>query len=85
MMTAMAMFQPIKGMMSVNAAFKSVEDGKIDLTVPKLTYVACCCAGLALGLWKMQTMGLLPLHAADWAFYIPHKIPEELSSVPISL
>ena len=53
MMTAMAMFQPIKGMMSVNAAFKSVEDGKIDLTVPKLTYVACCCAGLALGLWKI--------------------------------
>jgi hypothetical protein len=50
MMTAMAMFQPIKGIMSVNMAFKSVDDGKVDLTMPKLTFIACSLAGLALGL-----------------------------------
>jgi hypothetical protein len=50
MMTAMAMFNPIKGIMNVNAAFKAVDDGKTDLMMPKMTFIACNCAGLALGL-----------------------------------
>merc|ERR1719162_2309442 len=32
MMTAMAMFQPIRGIMSVNMTFKSVEGKSVDLT-----------------------------------------------------
>lgn len=81
MMTAMAMFQPVKGIMSVNMTFKSVEGKNVDLTMAKLTFVAMNCLGLALGLWKCGTMGLLPMHAADWTHYIPMRTDEELSTL----
>merc|ERR1740117_518534 len=79
MMTAMAMFQPIRGMMSVNMTFKGVEGKGVDLMIPKLTFVAMNCLGLGLGLWKCSMMGLLPVHAADWTHYIPMREDVEMS------
>ena len=49
-----------------DGAFKALDDGKTDLAMAKLTYVAMNLLGLAMGMYKCATMGLLPLTSSDW-------------------
>lgn len=66
MMLGMAMWTPLSEMLSVGTRFARYAHGGVDLTVPKLTFIAMNLAGLALGLYKCNSMGLLPTSAADW-------------------
>jgi len=72
---AMLLLSPFKNLSGMNAAFAPFAPGpsssptaKSLFTLPlqKLAYLACNILTLALGLWKCQSMGLLPTGTGDW-------------------
>ena len=73
MMTGMALWTPVKSTMALNTAFQNIRvpGREISLTQQKLVYLGCCIAGLCIGAWKLDKMGLLPLTSADWASMVP--------------
>lgn len=62
MMVVMAFKNPLMGLMATNQAFERFESEgtRGNLGVVKLAYVACQVIALALGIWKVNGMGLLP-------------------------
>lgn len=66
-----------------HAVFRTVDDGKTSLLLPKLLYSVLNLAGVCVGLWKMAKMGLLPVTAADWTSYLVPKHAIEYSGVPL--
>lgn len=76
----------IQSIISTNNAFKTYEDqdGKVDLQVPKLIWIALNMAWLLIGVYKMSSMRLLPTTSADWAGAVLWKEMLEESSVPSS-
>lgn len=58
--------QPVKALASVHSSFAKFEGENVNLAPAKLMYIACNLAGLAVGLYKLNAMGLLPTHASDW-------------------
>ena len=82
--TATAIMNPVKGILTVSNAFRSCEDpdGKVDLTSSKALFVLMNLVWLGVGLYKMATMKLLPLTSADWEGYVVWKHVMETSSIP---
>ncbi|KAG9244263.1 hypothetical protein BJ878DRAFT_507053 [Calycina marina] len=68
MMVGMAFKNPILGLMATNQAFERFESegNKNGLVVAKLAYVGMQVLALALGIWKVNGMGLLPTTRSDW-------------------
>lgn len=68
MMILMLVRNAINDILSVNAAFKGHESdvSTYDLTVMKLLYVLCCSGNLIIGIWKLNSMGLIPNKTSDW-------------------
>ena len=66
MMLGMAFWQPLQRLMSVQAEFARYASSNVNVTVPKLVFLACNVAGVALALYKSNSMGLLPTSSADW-------------------
>ncbi|KAM0942781.1 putative TMEM85/ER membrane protein complex subunit 4 [Dioscorea sansibarensis] len=64
--TFSALWQPISALQSVGKVFEPYKDPRVDTLAPKLLFIALNLAGLALGVWKLNTLGLLPTHASDW-------------------
>ncbi|KFK25360.1 unnamed protein product [Arabis nemorensis] len=64
--TFSALWQPISALQSVGKIFEPFKDNKVELLMPKLVFLALNLGGLALGIWKLNTLGLLPTHASDW-------------------
>jgi hypothetical protein len=62
MMVLMAFKNPFMGLMATNQAFEKFESGgtKSKLAMVKAVYVAMQLLALALGIWKVNGMGLLP-------------------------
>jgi hypothetical protein len=62
MMVAMLFKGPIQAMINIQNVFARFEtEGTRDrLILVKLAYIACNCLALALGIWKVNGMGLLP-------------------------
>jgi len=62
MMVAMAFKNPIMGMLATNQAFERFESEgtKSSLVMVKAVYVGMQILALALGVWKINGMGLLP-------------------------
>ena len=62
MMVLMAFKNPLVGLMATNQAFEKFEsDGlKTKLAMVKAVYVVMNILALALGVWKVNGMGLLP-------------------------
>jgi ER membrane protein complex subunit 4 len=62
MMVFMAFKNPIMGLMAVNQAFEKFEtEGNKGVMIQvKIAYVAMQFVALALGIWKVNSMGLLP-------------------------
>ncbi|MBW0539102.1 hypothetical protein O181_078817 [Austropuccinia psidii MF-1] len=79
MMVYMLIKGAITASLSVNTAFQPFEPPTsasnykkspiYRLTFQKLAYVGCQCMLLALGLWKVDGMGLLPTRMSDWIMY----------------
>lgn len=62
MMVGMAFKNPIVGLMATNQAFEKLESEgiKSKIIMVKAVYVAMQLLALALGIWKVNGMGLLP-------------------------
>ena len=77
LITAMLVFQPIRGILGTNAAFAPFQgkpgETRVDLTMVKLVFIALQLVNLGLGIWKLQSMGLLPTTESDWLQFIPPK------------
>uniref|UniRef100_A0A915C8T8 ER membrane protein complex subunit 4 n=2 Tax=Parascaris univalens TaxID=6257 RepID=A0A915C8T8_PARUN len=83
MMIAMMAWRPVKALMSVNAAFKPLQDEHTgNLLVHKIVFVLGNTLAVAMALYKLHGMGLLPNHASDWLdFQLP---PQRMQYVLIS-
>lgn len=69
--TFSALWQPISALQGVGKVFEPYKDNKVDLLGPKLVFIALNLVGLVLGVWKLNTLGLLPTHASDWVSSLP--------------
>ncbi len=68
MMVFMAFKNPIAGILATNQAFErfETESNRAKIVQVKLAYVVMQLFALALGIWKVNGMGLLP-----WVFCVP--------------
>ncbi|KAG6488474.1 hypothetical protein ZIOFF_049717 [Zingiber officinale] len=53
------------------AVFEPYKDSRVDTLAPKLLFIALNLAALALGVWKLNSLGLLPTHPSDWVSSLP--------------
>ncbi|XP_050384635.1 uncharacterized protein LOC126801205 [Argentina anserina] len=83
--TFSALWQPISALQGVGKVFEPYKDKKVDLLAPKLLFIALNLGGLALGVWKLNTLGLLPTHASDWVSSLPPAQEVEYSGGGIPL
>ncbi|XP_020103752.1 ER membrane protein complex subunit 4 [Ananas comosus] len=64
--TFSALWQPISALQGVGKVFEPYKDPRVDILAPKLLFIALNLAALALGVWKLNSLGLLPTHTSDW-------------------
>lgn len=83
--TFSALWQPISALQGVGKVFEPYKDSKVELLGPKLLFIALNLGGLALGVWKLNTLGLLPTHASDWVSSLPPAQEVEYSGGGIPL
>ncbi|KAM5435604.1 hypothetical protein McanMca71_005793 [Microsporum canis] len=79
MMVFMLFKGPITGIIGTNAAFAKLESESIrgQMVAVKVVYVAMQCVLLALGVWKVNGMGLLPTARSDWLAWETERSPLE--------
>ena len=61
------------------------EGGRLNILVPRLLYCLIQAGGLAFGLWKLNTMGLLPTHPSDYVSSLLVPAAQEFSSGGVQL
>ncbi|XP_047086833.1 ER membrane protein complex subunit 4-like [Lolium rigidum] len=61
-----ALWQPFNALRSVGKVFEPFKDPRVDTLAPKLLFIALNLAAMGLGVWKLNTLGLLPTNASDW-------------------
>ncbi|KAK9435225.1 ER membrane protein complex subunit 4 [Metarhizium brunneum] len=71
MMVFMAFKNPIAGLMATNQAFErfNTEKNAAQMLQTKLVYVAMQLVALGVGIWKVNSMGLLPTTRSDWLMW----------------
>ncbi|KAF4636618.1 hypothetical protein G7Y89_g1467 [Cudoniella acicularis] len=81
MMVVMAFKNPVMGLMATNQAFEKFESEgtKAKLLAVKGVYVAMQVLALALGVWKINGMGLLPTTRSDWLAWETARDPLEIA------
>ncbi|KAJ9302222.1 hypothetical protein DTO271G3_1088 [Paecilomyces variotii] len=79
MMVFMLFKGPIQGLLSTNSAFAKFENEntKARLVGVKVVYVLMQLLLLALGIWKVNAMGLLPTTRSDWLAWEGEREPLE--------
>ncbi|KAK3906002.1 ER membrane protein complex subunit 4 [Staphylotrichum tortipilum] len=83
MMVFMAFKNPIMGILGTNQAFERFETNtnRAKIIQVKLAYVLMQFVALALGIWKVNGMGLLPTTRSDWLAWeaqreaVEHAVP----------
>uniref|UniRef100_A0A158P7P5 ER membrane protein complex subunit 4 n=1 Tax=Angiostrongylus cantonensis TaxID=6313 RepID=A0A158P7P5_ANGCA len=72
MMVGMMLWRPAKALFSVNATFKPLEDQNAgNLIIHKIIFILGNMGAIALAIYKVHTMGLLPNTPSDWLEFIP--------------
>ncbi|KAL6648113.1 hypothetical protein ACP70R_012337 [Stipagrostis hirtigluma subsp. patula] len=56
----------INAFRTVGKVFEPFKDPRVDTLAPKLLYIALNLVVLGLGVWKLNTLGLLPTSPSDW-------------------
>mmetsp|Transcript_14642 Transcript_14642/g.35661 ORF Transcript_14642/g.35661 Transcript_14642/m.35661 type:complete len:181 (-) Transcript_14642:2186-2728(-) len=77
--TSSAIFGPLASVFNLDKTFANLD---VDTSMAKLVYVGLNLAWLAVGLYKMSSMRLLPTTSADFADRIYWKEMMETSSIP---
>lgn len=69
MTITMFFISPLTQIFDVQQKFSLLEGKNIrsEIMQAKLVFIVCCLAGVAVGVWKVGQMGLLPNHSSDWA------------------
>jgi len=78
--TSMAIMSPLSNLLGIEQQFGALQD--VDLTTPKLLFIALNMVWLGVGLYKMSSMRLLPTTSADFTYKILWKDMIETSSIP---
>ena len=78
--TSMAILTPVTSIFKLESVFGNLEE--VDTQMAKLIYVGLNLLWLAIGMYKMSSMRLLPTTSADFADSIVWKDMMELSSIP---
>lgn len=90
MMTVMLFINPLKAIFNdTNKIFKNLQtdkNGSIILQA-KIVYILCQLGCMAIGIWKLNKMGLMPNSDADWLSFkslppINNKLVDLTSSLP---
>ena len=82
MMTVMALSTPIKSIMSFSTVFSPFE-GIDGLFRAKVTFLFLNMIGLSFGMYKLYSMGLLPVKSSDWISLLPARESiETMGSAP---
>ena len=76
--TSMAIMTPIQSIFGVNKIFAPYPNS----SMPQLVYLVLNLVWLAIGLYKMKSMNLLPVTSADWNGRILWKHILEQTSIP---
>lgn len=81
MMVFMAFKTPLMGLFSTSQAFErfETESNKGKMLQVKAAYVLMQCVALALGVWKINAMGLLPTTRSDWLAWEAQREPLEFA------
>lgn len=66
MMICMGLWGPLQKIANINQEFARYAASKVDLTMPKLVFIALNLLGTGIALYKCQTLGLLPTGQMDW-------------------
>lgn len=78
MMTLMLLWLPLSAIFTeTSRGFQAftTEKNKSELILPKLVFILCHLANAAIGVWKLDKMGIIPYREADW---IDWKVPAQL-------
>lgn len=83
MMTLMLLWSPLSAIFTeTSRGFKAytTEKNKSELFLPKLVFILCHLANAAIGVWKLDKMGIIPYREADWMDWkVPAQLIERLS------
>lgn len=79
MMTAMALWTPIKALISIQETFERFKSVP-TLNAAKIIFIGLNGIALAMGVFKLGSLGLLPLNSSDWISLLQVKQPLEISS-----
>jgi Protein of unknown function (DUF1077) len=76
MMVAMLFKGPLQAIAATNSTFTKLETegNKGKMILVKATFIAMQCMLLALGVWKIGKMGLLPTTQSDWMAFESERI-----------
>ncbi|KAJ4388502.1 hypothetical protein N0V85_007493 [Neurospora sp. IMI 360204] len=87
MMVFMAFKNPIMGLLSTNQAFERFEtdSNRGSILQVKAAYVLMQVLALAVGVWKINSMGLLPTTRSDWLAWEVRREPLEHAIPALSL
>ncbi|PHH54840.1 ER membrane protein complex subunit 4 [Ceratocystis fimbriata CBS 114723] len=77
MMVVMAFKNPLVGLLNTNQALDrfATERNSGSILQVKLVYVVCQLVALAVGIWKVNSMGLLPTTRSDWLMWEAARTP----------
>ncbi|GBG79246.1 hypothetical protein CBR_g29297 [Chara braunii] len=78
--TFSAIWSPISALRNMNLVFDQFKDDKIDLVLPKLIFISLNLVGCAMGLYKLNSLGLLPTTPSDWVSSLPIPQAAEFSA-----
>ncbi|KAF2237018.1 hypothetical protein EV356DRAFT_512292 [Viridothelium virens] len=87
MMVWMLFKNPINAILNINPTFArfETEGTKTNMLLVKIAYIATNLLALALGIWKVNGMGLLPTTRSDWLAWEAQREPLERARMDISL
>ncbi|CDR88625.1 related to EMC4-member of a transmembrane complex required for efficient folding of proteins in the ER [Sporisorium scitamineum] len=81
MAVGMLITSPLKGISSMNSSFDRLSSPGQSLLLPKVLFILCQLAAIALGLYKCWSMGLLPTETSDWLAWRQPRTPLEFSPI----
>ncbi|KAI9692898.1 MAG: hypothetical protein M1822_004892 [Bathelium mastoideum] len=86
MMVWMLFKNPITAIVNINPTFArfETEGTKANMLLVKLIFVATNLLALALGIWKVNGMGLLPTTRSDWLAWEAEREPLERATIVYS-
>ncbi|KAI5366524.1 Putative TMEM85/ER membrane protein complex subunit 4 [Septoria linicola] len=79
MMVFMLFKGPIQAVLNIQNTFSRLESpgNKEQMIMVKLAFIGCNVLALALGIWKVNAMGLLPTTRSDWLAWESAREPAE--------